>query len=218
MEWPSGNRIYDISLPITPDLPTWPGDPAVLVESLSRISHGAVVNVSHVSMSSHTGTHVDAPWHFIEDGTRLVDIVIEEWIGPCLVIELPIDAQRIEPIHLDAIDLPPGTSRLLFKTSNSALWESTTKIFLESYVALSAGAARWIVAHDIKLVGIDYLSIEPFDDSDHETHRILLGQGVLVIEGLNLTAVAPGPYTLICLPLALAVGDGAPARVLLIAP
>jgi len=216
MEGASGARIYDVSLPITRELPVWPNDPQVDIASASRIARGDVANVSRFSISSHTGTHVDAPWHFIDDGARLADIAIERWIGPCLVVEIPSQDSRIEPSHLNAITLLADTKRVLFKTSNSALWSESNSEFLESYVALSPAAARWVVAHDIELVGIDYLSIESFDDHEHETHRTLLGHGVLVIEGLNLAEVAPGPYLLLCLPLALAAGDGAPARVLLV--
>ena len=207
--------IIDLTVPLSPDLPVWPGDPRVSVEPISRIALGAEANVSGLAFSSHTGTHVDAPWHFVESGVTLDDIPPERWIGACTVIEIPEGASRVEPEHLEAARIPPGTERLLLRTTNSALWTSGTTAFVEDYVALSPDAARWVVERGLRLVGIDYLSIEPFDDQAHETHLTLLGAGVLVIEGLNLSAVSPGAYTLICLPLKLAGGDGAPARVLL---
>ena len=207
--------IIDVTVPLSPDLPVWPGDPKVSVDPVDRIASGAVANVSGLAFSSHTGTHVDAPWHFVEGGATLDDIPAERWIGPFLVAEIPAGSRRVEPEHLEAVHLPPGTGRLLLRTTNSALWTSATSTFYEDYVALSPEAARWVVERGIHLVGIDYLSIEPFDDRAHETHLTLLGAGVLVIEGLDLSGVSPGAYTLICLPLTLAGGDGAPARVFL---
>lgn len=209
-------KVIDITVPLSPELPVWPGDPQVRVEPVMRIASGDIANVSGVSLSSHTGTHVDAPWHFIENGATLDDIPPERWVGPCVVVEIPAGAGRVEPEHLDAADLPSGTERLLVRTANSTLWQPGKRDFFERYVALSPAAARWIVDRSIRLVGIDYLSIEAFDDKKHETHRTLLGAGVLIVEGLNLTDVTPGPYTLLCLPLRLAAGDGAPARVLLV--
>ncbi|MDP9370274.1 MAG: cyclase family protein [Chloroflexota bacterium] len=210
------SRVIDISVPLSPDLPVWPGDPEVRVEPMMRIAAGDVANVSGLTLSSHTGTHVDAPWHFIENGATLDDIPLERWIGPCVVMEVPPQARRVEPQHLDAANLPSGTQRLLLRTANSTLWQTGHREFREDYVALSPAAARWIVERGIRLVGIDYLSIEAFDDQEHATHRTLLGAGVLIVEGLSLSDVTPGHYTLLCLPLRLAAGDGAPARVLLV--
>ncbi len=210
------SKVIDISVPLAPDVPVWPGDPEVRVEPMMRIAAGDVANVSALALSSHTGTHVDAPWHFIENGATLDEIPPERWIGPCVVIDIPLHAHRVEPEHLDAANLPSGTERLLLRTANSTLWGTQGREFREDYVALSPAAARWVVDHGIQLIGIDYLSIEAFDDQEHATHLTLLGADVLIIEGLNLTDVTPGPYTLLCLPLRLAGGDGAPARVLLV--
>ncbi len=208
----------DISLPISPELPVWPGDPAVAVEPVSRISAGEVANVSAIACSSHTGTHVDAPWHFIDNGARLDEVPLDRWVGPCVVIDVPPNATRIVPGHLDEGTIPAGMERVLFRTSNSGLWRAGHRDFYQDYVALSPEAARWVVKRGIRLVGIDYLSIEAYDDDAHETHRILLGNGVAILEGLDLHHVRPGPYTLICLPLRLMVGDGAPARAILVPP
>ena len=216
--FPDGARIYDVTLPLAPGLPVWPGDPAIEVEPVTRIARGDVANVSRVVLSSHSGTHVDAPWHFVEGGTKLDQIPPERWVGPCVVVAMPEGVRRIEPEHLEAAQIAPGTERLLLKTANSRRWAAGPLDFVEDYVALMPAAARWVVKRGIGLVGIDYLSIETYDDAANETHRTLLGNGVLVIENLNLTGVEPGPYTLLCLPLRLAAGDGAPARVLLVAP
>ncbi len=211
-----GSEIFDVTVPFSSDLPVWPGDPAVSVEPARRIAAGGNCNVSEIRCSSHVGTHVDPPWHFDDQGARLNEVPIERWIGPCLVVAMPDDVRRIEPAQLERAAIPHGTERLLFRTSNARLWRPGKLAFDESYVALTPAAARWVVEHGIRLVGIDYLSIEVFDDVDHATHRILLSHGVLIVEGLDLTDVAPGPYQLICLPLKLAAGDGAPARVLLV--
>ena len=211
-----GTHIYDVTLPLTPDLPVWPGDDDISVQPLSRIANGDTTNVTSLAFTSHVGTHVDAPWHFVDDGAKLNDLAIDRWIGPCVVIQIPEDAKRIEPDHLEAAGIPDDTERLIFRTTNSGHWVPGKLAFEEDYVAVSPAGARWIVDKGIRLVGIDYLSIEPFDDERNETHRTLLGNDVLVIEGLNLAGIEPGPYQLICLPLRLAAGDGAPARVLLV--
>ncbi len=211
-------RIIDISLPLSPDLPVWPGDPAVSVDAVSRVSAGDVANVSSIACSSHTGTHVDAPWHFVDNGAKLDEVPLDRWIGPCVVVDVPPDAKRIEPRHLDAAALPPDIERVLFRTSNSTLWRVGRREFHKEYVALAPEAARWVVNRGVRLVGIDYLSIEAYDDEAHETHRTLLGNGVSILEGLDLDRVQAGPYTLICLPLRLTVGDGAPARAILVPP
>jgi len=213
---PRGARIFDVTVPLSPDLPVWPGDPDIGVAPVARIAAGDDCNVSALSLSSHSGTHVDPPWHFIPGGATLDQIPPARWIGPCRVVAIPDAVASIEPEHLDAAVIPPGTERVLFKTANSALWRSGKLAFDEHYVALTPGAARWVVAHGIRLVGIDYLSIETYADETHETHRTLLGNDVLLIEGLNLTGIVAGEYTLVCLPLKLAGGDGAPARVLLL--
>lgn len=213
-----GNRtVFDISVPVSPDLCVWPGDPPIDVRPASRVSQGDTANVSRVALSSHTGTHVDAPWHFVDDGKRLEEIPPERWNGPCLVIGIDESVKRITPTELDAANIPAGTGKLLFKTANSRLWHSDGPLdFAKDYVALSPEAAQWVVDRGIALVGIDYLSIEPYQEPGHKTHYILLRNEILILEGLNLSAIEPGSYELLCLPLRLTVGDGAPARAVLI--
>lgn len=209
--------VIDISVPVSPDLCVWPGDPRIDVRPASRISQGDSANVSRIALSSHTGTHVDAPWHFVDDGKRLEEIPPERWLGPCLVVGIDESITRITPAELDAANIPPGTTKVLFKTANSALWHTGGALdFAHGFVGLSPEAARWVVDHGIELVGIDYLSIEPYQEPGHKTHLTLLRNEVLILEGLNLRDVEPGEYELVCLPLRLTVGDGAPARAILI--
>jgi arylformamidase len=215
---PADATVFDVSLPLSPDLIVWPGDPAIAVSPASRISAGSAANVSHLACASHTGTHVDAPWHFVDHGKKLEEIAPERWTGPCWVAAFSDDLARIEPVHLDAAGIPDDTERLLLKTANSRLWHQEPLRFDASYVGLSPEAAQWVVDRGIGLVGSDYLSIEPYQEPGHHTHLTLLGNEVLILEGLNLSDVAQGPYQLLCLPLRLTVGDGAPARALLVRP
>ena len=217
---PPDAEIIDITVPFSTAVPTWPTHPRTAIEPFRRVARGDTSNVSLVAISSHAGTHADAHYHFIEDGPKLLDIPLSRWIGPCVVIRVADAVGMIEPAHLEAATIPLGTERLLIRTVNSAAWvgfaPDAARSFDEHSVALSPAAARWIVARGIKLVGVDYLSAGPFGPANIETHMTLLGNDVLIVETLDLSAVAPGPYELICLPLKLAVGDGAPARVLLV--
>ena len=212
------DEIFDVTVPFSDDLPVWPGDPAIQARPLARIRDGSSCNVTQLVMPSHCGTHVDPPWHFIDDGAHLDELPLERWIGPCQVVQIPLDVRRIGPADLDQAGVSSNTSRLLLKTANADKWHPGKLAFDSDYVALTPEAARWVVERMIELVGIDYLSIELFDDEANETHRTLLGNNVLVIEGMDLRRVEPGDYTLICLPLKLRGGDGAPARVILTRP
>ena len=210
-------RIYDVSVPISDLLPVWPGDPRIEIEPFSRISDGQSANVTRLSMSSHTGTHVDAPYHFVEGGTTVDRLSLDLLMGPAFVAEMDgLEGNKIEVYDLASLRLPRSTTRLLLKTSNSSLWEGRLGEFERSYVHLTPQAAEWLVNRGIRLIGVDYLSVEAFDVSDHRVHRTLLEAGTVIIEGLNLSQVPPGPCRLICLPLKIAGGDGAPARVLVI--
>ncbi len=209
--------IFDISVPLSPDLCVWPGDTPVEVSPLTRISDGDTANVSRLVCTSHTGTHVDAPWHFVDKGKKLEQIPLSRWVGPCWVAAFSDEVERIEPDNLNAAGIPSGTERLLLRTANSRLWRRQNH-FETDYVGISPEAARWVVDRGIRLIGIDYLSIEPFEEPGFHAHRTLLENEVLILEGLNLSEVPSGAYQLLCLPLRLAVGDGAPARALLIRP
>ncbi len=208
-------KIYDITIPITPRMPVWPGDSGVSRELVSKISEGDTANVSHLSLGVHTGTHVDAPFHFIDGAPTLEQVPLETFVGPATVIEIS-NSTLITESDLQRVVIPSQVERLLIKTSNSALWAKGENEFQPDFVALSPEAANWAVENGIRLVGIDYLSIAPFKAS-RPTHEILLGAGVAILEGIDLSAVSPGQYTLYCLPLKLDQSDGAPARVVLTA-
>lgn len=209
-------RTYDISLTITPDLPTWPGDPQIVLERFSKMEEGAACNVTQISACVHIGTHVDAPYHFLGDGTQTVDqIPLNLLTGRAYVLHLPDQVDLITAAVLEQAAIPPRTRRLLFKTRNSTYWRAGVNRFQEDFVAISPDGAQFIVEHGIRLVGVDYLSVAPFTTPE-PTHEILLKGGVVVIEGLNLSQVSQGRYTLYCLPLKIAGADGAPARAILI--
>lgn len=205
----------DISLPIYPGMVTWPSDPAVEMERVSDIGLGKPANVSALHMGSHTGTHIDPPLHFIPGGRSIDQISPELLVGPATVVDLRHVVRDIGAADLEAAGLPAGVERILLQTRNSELWREANPRFTEDYVALSPEGAQWIVEHRIKLVGIDYLSIERRGAPGHPTHVKLLSAGVVIIEGLVLGDVPAGRYRLICLPLKIAGGDGGPARALL---
>ena len=207
-------RIYDVTLTISPTLPVWPGDPRVGVELEQNMENGDVCNLTTLALSAHTGTHVDAPRHFIQDGETIENIPLKTLTGRAYVLDLP-NVTRITADILKASAIPPRTRRVLFKTSNSQQWAAQSTEFLEDYVALAPDAAEYLVQRGVKLIGVDYLSVAPFDDLV-QTHQILLGAGIIVVEGLNLAEVSQGRYSFYCLPLKIAHSDGAPARAMLI--
>jgi arylformamidase len=213
---PDTPKMIDVSLPIHPKMLIWPGDPGVSIDPASRISAGEGANVSGLHCGTHTGTHIDPPLHFIAGGTPVDRIPLEVLVGPAVVADLTSVQSDIGASELESLDLPAGTERLLFHTRNSDLWREECPAFTEDYVAVTAGGARWLVDHGIKLVGIDYLSVEHRGTPGQPTHVILLGAGVVIVEGMNLGGVAAGDYTLVCLPLRIVDGDGGPARALLL--
>ncbi len=208
--------IYDISVNISEDTPTYPGDPAIEVEVAAALSAGDVANVSRLHFSAHTGTHLDAPAHFIEGAPQVWTLPLDTLIGPARVVSVPEDVRAIDAAHLNTRDFG-GATRVLFKTRNSAFWNVARGRVREDFTYITPGAARALVEAGVKLVGIDYLSVEKFDTTDFATHITLLSHGVVIVEGLDLSGVAEGTYELICLPLKIAggLGDGAPARAIL---
>ena len=207
-------RTYDITLTISPELPTWPGDPSVEIERVSKIEEGSNANVSRVNMGVHTGTHVDAPYHFLQDGISVDKLDLSLLAGRAYVLHLP-DVEVINAAVLDAAQIPPRTRRVLFKTRNSDYWAAGVADFQTDFVGLSEDGADYLVRRGVKLVGIDYLSIAPYKQS-RPTHEKLLSGGVVIVEGLNLSEVSQGRYTIYCLPLKLENSDGSPARAILI--
>lgn len=207
-------RTYDITLTVSSDLPTWPGDPSVVLDRTNKIEDGANANVSRLDMGVHTGTHVDAPFHFLQDGIGIDQVALKTLTGRAYVLHLP-EVELITAQVLEESAIPPRTRRVLFKTRNSEYWERGETDFQTDFVGLSADAAEYLVGRGVKLVGVDYLSVAPFKQS-RPTHEILLEAGIVIVEGLNLTEVTQGRYTLYCLPLKLKDTDGAPARAILI--
>jgi arylformamidase len=207
--------IYDISLTISPSMPTWPDDPRVELTLAASMDRGDPYNLTRLSMSAHTGTHVDAPHHFLNDHRSVDALPLEVLTGPCYVTQLPDDVDEISAEVLERVPIGDGTTRLLFGTRNSKIWARGENEFQRDFVAVSVDGAEWLTAHGIKLVGVDYLSVAPFSDGA-PTHTILLKAGVVIIEGLNLSQVPRGFYDLYCLPLKLSGADGAPARAILV--
>jgi arylformamidase len=210
-------RVHDVSLVLRPDMTTWADEPGPSITPLRRIAKGDGANVSTIAFADHTGTHVDPPAHFI-DGAGTVDrLPIDALLGPCVVVEYR-DEGHVSGEWLEHARIPSGTKRLLIKTRNSERWADPAAEFTRDFVAVNASAARWCVARGIRLVGVDYLSIEPQgpEKAGYPTHKTLLGAGVVIIEGLDLRGIVAGAYELICAPIKIADGDGAPARVFLI--
>jgi len=203
--------LVDVTLRLSTRLPTYPGNPPFAIEPVKRVAEGASSNVSSLHLGTHTGTHVDAPLHFFDGRAGVDALPLDLLIGPARVIHLPgrapVTADRLRPADLD------GVTRLLIRTGNSELWSSPA--FAADYAGVTEDAARFLVEAGIRLVGVDYLSVEPYKTPGAPTHHLLLDRGVVVIEGLDLSRAAPGDYELICLPLPVAGGDGAPARVVL---
>jgi arylformamidase len=202
--------IYDISVPLAAGLPSWPGDPCFLSEPVLLLEKGDGARVSRITLGDHSGTHLDAPAHMLENGANLDSVSLSLLMGPALVADLRGVAE-IGVAELAELPLA-GVERLLLKTDNSGLWQRAD--FCREFVALSAAGAEFLVSRGVRLVGIDYLSIERFG-GDGAVHRILLGHEVLILEGLDLSAVTGGVYELVCLPLRIAGAAGAPARAVL---
>lgn len=203
-------KIHDITVSISSELPVYPGDPPVMIEPVARIARGDAANVSRLSLGTHSGTHLDPPRHFRDDGAGVDRVPLGLLVGKARVVEIR-GAREIGRRELARFPVR-GEERVLLKTDNSLLWGRSG--FHEEYAFLTEEGARYLLEAGVKLVGIDYLSIERFG-GEGAVHRILLDAGVPILEGLNLDGVEPGEYELICLPLKLAGGDGAPVRALL---
>ncbi len=203
-------EIYDISVPLSPELPAFPGDPRVEIEPVSRIAGGDAANVSRLSISTHSGTHIDPPRHFDDRGIAADGLPLSLLVGDAFLADVT-GTKVIGQAELVRLPLA-GVERLLLKTGNSLLWGRQE--FVADFAHLAPDGARYLVNMGIRLIGMDYLSIEKIE-GDWEVHRFLLDSGVVILEGLNLDGISEGGYELICLPLKIAGGDGAPARALL---
>ncbi|MEN8242573.1 MAG: cyclase family protein [Chloroflexota bacterium] len=208
-------RTYDITLTISPDLVVWPDDSPVELSRVSSISSGDQANVTEVKMSVHTGTHIDAPCHFIDGADSVDSIPIELLTGRAYVLHVDDGEDLITKELLENSHIPPRTKRVLFRTRNSNHWNGPHTTFDRDYVAVDPEAAAYLIQRGVKLIGVDYLSVAQFTDTA-PTHLTLLEAGIVVVEGLNLGEVSQGRYTLYCLPLKIAGADGAPARAILI--
>ncbi len=207
-------KIHDITLTISNSLVTYPGDPGIEITRVHTIGKNSKSNLTKLDMGAHTGTHVDAPVHFIEGGSGSDALDLGILIGPAIVIDATKE-ERISANSIENFKIPPGTERILFRTRNSEIWASTPEKFFPDFVGITKDGAEWLVKKNVKLVGIDYLSIAPFHKAE-PTHKVLLEAGIIPIEGLNLSGIAPGAYFLICLPLKIKGSDGAPSRVVLL--
>jgi arylformamidase len=202
----------DISVPISPALPVWPGSPTVELVRRLDLDRRDPVNDTTMRCSVHTGTHLDAPLHFLAGGTSVDALPLDVLVGPAYVADLG----EVDAVTADALGragIPDAIARLLVRTRNSALW-STARAFQPNYVALTPDAAEWVVDRGIRLIGVDYLSVQRYSDGP-ETHLTLLSAGVVIVEGLNLQEAAAGRYDLLCLPLRIQGAEGAPARAVL---
>ncbi len=207
--------IYDVTVPLSPLTPVWPGDPPIILEQVSSMDKGDHDNVSRFACSVHSGTHVDAPHHFLNDRRTVEKLSLDVLTGSALVIQAADELDVISADFLDHAPIPDGTERLLIKTRNSNLWKKLDTEFYKKFVGIRLDGAEWLVRRGVKLVGIDYLSVAPYHQSI-PTHQVLLKPGIILLEGLDLSAVSPGSYELYCLPLKLTGSDGAPARVILV--
>lgn len=209
-------RIHiDISVPLQRGMPVWPDSTGFALSQTMRLENGDPANVSRLETDVHCGTHIDAPLHFLQSGEPVDRLPMEVLIGPAFVAHAQ-GATDITPEVLSALDLPMDIDRLLIRTTNSDLWARGPGSFTSNYVALTRAAAEWVAERGIRLIGIDYLSVQKYGD-DPETHRVLMRKGIVIVEGLDLSQVRSGFYHLVCLPLRLVGAEAAPARAVLLA-
>jgi len=205
------SRIIDVTVPLSADVPTFPGDPRFQMEFSHRIADGQPYNVAKVTMGAHSGTHVDAPYHFLAEGATVEALPLEILMGKVLVVQVA-GRECIDVRDVQALDLTDEI-RIFFRTRMSGQLKSPE--FQEDFVYLTPAAAAHLVQAGIKLVGIDYLSVEKFQSRDFGAHHALLRAGVIIVEGLDLSEADPGEYDMACLPLRIVGADGSPARVVL---
>ncbi len=207
-------KIFDLSVPLRNDMPFYPGDPVPQITRIEDHARGDAWTTTHVSFCAHIGTHVDAPLHRVRDGNTVDNLDLQTLVGRAYVVDLTDVETEIHAEDLQARNIPLSAERLILKTRNAALWQSST--FAENFVALSESGAEWLVAHGIRLVAMDYLSADVFTSHDFRAHDVLLHAGVVIVEGVMTAQILEGWYTWICLPIRLQGADGAPARAILI--
>ena len=209
-------RIIDVSIPIGPGMLTYPGDPTVSLDRTMDMEAGEIANLSLLSMSTHTGTHVDPPIHYVADGLTIDEVPLDVLVGDAVVVDVR-GAGAIDARELSRSGISSGSRRVLFRTDWSERWAEAAPVFPDSYTAVTVDGAAWLIEHNVDLVGTDFISIEGDDDETFPVHRALLGSGIIVVEGLDLRGVEPGTYGFACLPMKLRRGDGGPARAILFA-
>ncbi len=202
-------ELIDISVPLRTGMVVWEGDPPFRIDQVVSMADGEEVNIMRLDVSIHTGTHIDAPLHFIDGGATNESIPLDVLVGACHVVDATGVEGQLDAAALASLELPADATRLLFKTHDGAIWDRDD--FSWEFAMFTADGAEALLALGTRLAGIDYLSI-----GDSDAHRVLLGAGLVPLEGLDLRAVEPGPYTLFCLPLKLVGTEGAPARALLL--
>lgn len=211
-------KYYDISVSVHPGLLVWEGDPPLVIRSAASIERGDIANVSRLEIGAHTGTHVDAPVHFVPGRKGVDSLNLDTLIGPAYVVDLSDVVCEITARDFAQANIPENTIRLLCKTSNSRLWSKLPSSFDRDFVGISPDGAQWLIDHGIELVGVDYLGVERFESvgKGAPTHHALLEKEIIIVEGLDLSDVPAGIYMFICLPVKLKDLDGAPSRAILI--
>ena len=216
MTLPEHAEVFDISLPIFPGMTVFPGDPDVLFHAALDMGNGDPANVTCLHLGSQTGTHYDAPHHILNNGVTLEHFPLDHFFGPARVVAIPESVMTIDAALLRSLNLD-GVERLLLKTRNSRFWQDPAHVFQTDYTALTTDAAEYLAGLDpLLLVGIDYLSIECYGQSELAAHKALMHRKKLILEGINLNDVTPGDYTLVALPLAYRDLDGGPTRAMLL--
>lgn len=208
------SEIIDISVDISEDMVLWEGDAGVKARRVMTLAKGDAYNLTRLYMSVHQGTHIDAPLHFIENGSSADHFPLEDMVGPVQVVQMDDTIDLITQSVLEQCAIHPDTERILFKTRNSNYWKNGDRTFHKDYCGITSDGARFLAGLGMRLVGMDYLSISPMADLE-EPHRILMRKGVVILETLDLSEVTPGFYNLYCLPLKLVGTEGSPARVIL---
>ena len=207
-------KIIDITIPLSERTPVWEGDKSVSINRVAKIGEGSDFNVSRIELGVHSGTHIDGPFHLIEDGNTVDKIPLDSLVGKAQVIEIPSGITVINEEYLRSLEFDPQNSRVLFKTSNSNYWETDPYAFNREFVALNTDGAQYLADLGLCLIGVDYFSVSAYDDLI-PPHVILLEHGIVLLENIDLRGVSPGVYTLICLPIKLIGTDGAPVRAIL---
>jgi len=210
-------QLFDISVPIFPGMPIYPGDPAVVFEPALDISCGDPANVTQLHLGSQTGTHFDTPHHILNNGKTVESLSLDACYGPARVIEIPPEIQAITAEVLQRYDLT-GVTRLLLKTKNSGFWQTHPETFRTDFAALTEDGAQYAVSLGLRLIAIDYLSIELYDSPDLKAHQVLLTHDMIILEGINLASVKPGDYLLMAFPIKYQGLDGTPCRAVLVEP